>query len=289
MPRSGPEYSEAWRHVGRLSTIFGQTSEAIYCYSRAISANPTDVDALWDRSFIYFQQQNYEGAIKGYKRILAVEPWNLYVLLELTKLLLPLNRTEECLKLWDNIFEEDQHRDIVRSKKERTPLSSTPMPAPGQFSDQENEQEEEDGVILGYEELAIYSEICFKVGVNGKCIRILKEGTLRLLGLSWTSSIEDDSHFNTVLKDNQEHLPLNIRVRLGICRLLNAQTDDAKEHFKYLFSKLNSVLEHTDLYYQIADAYIQKTIYMQAITVLDVCTKLEPVRFRYSIKVFTVA
>jgi len=34
--------------------------EAIYCYTKAIHTDNKDFDAVWDRSYLYYEQGNYK-------------------------------------------------------------------------------------------------------------------------------------------------------------------------------------------------------------------------------------
>jgi len=48
-----PHDGALWKRLGLLSKNHNSIHQAIYCFSKAIRCDHNDVDAIWDRSFLY--------------------------------------------------------------------------------------------------------------------------------------------------------------------------------------------------------------------------------------------
>ena len=62
--------SDLWKSLAVLSRELGHKDQAIYCFKKAISADPSDLEALVGSSNLYLEIGNENGAIIGFESIL---------------------------------------------------------------------------------------------------------------------------------------------------------------------------------------------------------------------------
>ena len=80
--------------------------QAIYCYSKAISVDQEDVNAIWDRSYLYAEMRLFKKALSGYYSILSKRPGELQVIKEIVKTHLLLNQTDNAQALLEQCLAE---------------------------------------------------------------------------------------------------------------------------------------------------------------------------------------
>ncbi|KAJ3085898.1 transcription factor TFIIIC subunit tfc4 [Quaeritorhiza haematococci] len=302
--------ADLWKRLGQMSMKLGHTDQAIYCLSKAIVADPTDVDALWDRSYLFYEEKRYQRAIDGYLAILKYVPHNIYVIKELCKIYVELGETAKAIALFEGAMEadktmpltdvpEDQDGDVFDEDEEDDrlvaaaaakkagipPPSAAPGPSAASSSDEEVIGELTMGTQvpastsfkfrMGYEELNMLAELYIEVGDYDKAAMAIKEGVWRLRGGSLdhqpfvldNADADADAEFSDEERDGEFKVPLELRVKLGICRLWMDQGDLAKMHFRPLFAA--SVEQYAELFFDVAEAYIGRRMFTNALAVLE--------------------
>jgi tetratricopeptide (TPR) repeat protein len=68
--------SKAYANRGMISKKEGDTQKALELFSKAITMDDNQTDALVNRANIYYSQQKYSSAIADYSRCIAIEPDN---------------------------------------------------------------------------------------------------------------------------------------------------------------------------------------------------------------------
>ncbi|KAG0231859.1 transcription factor TFIIIC subunit tfc4 [Actinomortierella wolfii] len=264
-----PKDGEKWKQLGMMSREFGYDQQALYCFGKAVRADRTDVDALWDRSFMYAAVGNTEQAIQGFLRVLQLRPHNMGALEELVKLygtLPPESRNykenmQKALQLYEAAYNYYSSQEDPYSSGNLNPFEM-------------DEQEEE--VPFGYSALNMLSELYMMFDEYEKPIQCIKTWSLRLQHRShqlWWDDYADDREFDASpedeafqaeLGDRRTHgLPVDLRVKLGLCRLMKEQLQ-----FRYLWKC--PVEDFSDLYEEVAEYYMIKRMWKDAYKVVDV-------------------
>uniref|UniRef100_A0A8C5Q5Z0 Ral transcription factor IIIC subunit 3 n=1 Tax=Leptobrachium leishanense TaxID=445787 RepID=A0A8C5Q5Z0_9ANUR len=65
-----PSDTEEWVRLAEMSLEQDNIKQAIFCYSKALKYNPTNVRYLWERSSLYEQVGEHKMAMDGYRKIL---------------------------------------------------------------------------------------------------------------------------------------------------------------------------------------------------------------------------
>ncbi|XP_053328139.1 general transcription factor 3C polypeptide 3 isoform X2 [Spea bombifrons] len=65
-----PSDTEEWVRLAEMSLEQDNIKQAIFCYSKALKYNPTNVRYLWERSSLYEQVGEHKLAMDGYRKIL---------------------------------------------------------------------------------------------------------------------------------------------------------------------------------------------------------------------------
>jgi len=104
----GPKSSEVWKELAVKSRDLKLTTQAIYCYSQAISANRSDVDALWDRAALYLETAQYKPAIASFQALLVLHPHDALTLRTLVPILLETKERDKAFSLLSKAFEYQQ-------------------------------------------------------------------------------------------------------------------------------------------------------------------------------------
>ncbi|KAI8368817.1 hypothetical protein EDC96DRAFT_564132 [Choanephora cucurbitarum] len=240
-----------WKELGQKSIENEAITQAIQCFTKVISLDPTDVDALWDRSFLYKQHGRIELAVEGFTKILEYLPHHFKVINELAQLFRKQGRTKEAIKLYEDaiLYHTEHYVDQVND---------------------EEEDEEEFVDKLGYAEINMLSELYLILNDYYHSLDTIKTG-LRLVQKRqnetwWQSHTDDDDEY---LEEDEARtdFPLELRVRMGICRLYLNQVRLATKHFQYLLQYPSST--YPDLFQDIAYAYYDKRHYELALPVFQ--------------------
>lgn len=67
-----PDSNEVYVKRGIIQAALGKPNEAVSDFSRSIELNASNIDALYNRGNIYFQQKNYTAANKDFEKSLEI-------------------------------------------------------------------------------------------------------------------------------------------------------------------------------------------------------------------------
>lgn len=73
-----PERSESWRSLGRLHRKRGETSDAVFCFGRAVQLDPENAAAQFDFAETLVEQGRHEEAGLHYRMVLDLAPGSSY-------------------------------------------------------------------------------------------------------------------------------------------------------------------------------------------------------------------
>ncbi|AOA61013.1 RNA polymerase III transcription initiation factor complex subunit [Komagataella phaffii CBS 7435] len=264
--------SEFWSMVAELSYQLGHTSQAIYCYSRGISASDhKDLKAIFDRAVIYREVGQYGRASESFQKLFHIMPTNSTILKELALVYLKQKRISDAIALYKKVFEENKnYRQLI----EEDPTSFERLQVP-QF---------------GWSELNILSELCSKQGawrMGISDIKTIARWIQRRESETFWQDQKDDSEFDDrrrsieafkalpeVEKQKSHNLPIDIRIQLGFFRLRLKENDEALIHFGYL---MDSAIENTaDLYLEVGTSLEKIGLFHEALKFLSPLSELEP-------------
>lgn len=91
--------AEEWDRLAKQSRTLGYNQQALYCYRKIYSLDPTNVDALWDRASLAKEMGEFRTAKNAYFAILKHFPHDITVLRELHTTLVELNELSTCATL----------------------------------------------------------------------------------------------------------------------------------------------------------------------------------------------
>lgn len=104
----GSDANATWKDLSARSKDRGLYQQAIYCLSRAISADKEDVDALWDRSELYAQVGNARQASLGFLALLKRFPNDPHIIRSLVPLLVGTEETDQALRILHDLLENQR-------------------------------------------------------------------------------------------------------------------------------------------------------------------------------------
>eukprot|EP00842_Homolaphlyctis_polyrhiza_P000535 jgi/Hompol1/1482/HPOL_005604-RA len=122
------------------------------------------------------------------------------------------------------------------------------------------------------------AELYIDVGDHEKAVVAIKQGILRIHGMS-ASQIDfdnDDEYNNT--QESHVTAPIELRVKLGICRLYLGDSSLAETHFLPLYEMQVDI--YGDLFLDIVDAYMACRKFASALNVLDLLQRNESIWFK---------
>ncbi|CAG8535125.1 815_t:CDS:10 [Ambispora gerdemannii] len=257
-----PKNGEEWKRLGFLSKKQNALDQAIYCYSKALRVDPSDVDAIWDRSVLLNESGQYKKAIDGFNHLLKIIPHDMNVIKQLTSIYTRNNELEKAISLYEDALQYYQTNNFLSL----------------------NNSEDADG-IFSLSDVNIMAELYISIGEYQKAIECIKSAVRWLQGREnekwWNDVVIDDHEYDeedSRRKNNfsksglyvggsKEFLPMELRVKLGQCRLMLDQIEEGKFHFNYLFE--NSVNQYLDLYYEVAETFIDKSLFNDALSVYE--------------------
>ncbi|KAK4509384.1 uncharacterized protein ATC70_007735 [Mucor velutinosus] len=244
--------NDLWKELAQKSIECNATRQAIHCFSKVISNDPTDVDAIWDRAFLYKQLDDTTKAIEGFKTILEHYPHHFKVINELAHLYRTQGKTKEAIQMYEDAIV--WHTNNI---------------------EEDEDEDEEEGVEddfknkLGYSEINMLSELYLILNDYKKSLNTIKTG-LRLIqkrqNETWWVDRDDDDEY---LEDDESRteFPIELRVRMGVCRVYMNQVRLGTEHFKYLLQY--PATTYPDLHQDIAYAYYDKRHFDLALQVFQ--------------------
>lgn len=200
--------------------------QAIYCYNRAIRANPDNIDAIYDRSLLLKDAGQVSKAAEGFVMLNRLLPNDMTVLKELAGLYIELGKIPEAIEFYNRSVEF---------------FKSTGNPDMG----------------FGWSELNIFAELYCMEKDWAKAIQ-----TIKSLG-RWLYGRASETYWDQINGDDREWdeddrprrclvrefepgrfpkesytLPLELRVKLGLCRLRIGNEEEALVRVLNIHSKI---------------------------------------------------
>ena len=221
--------------------------QAIYCFNRAIRANPDHIDAIYDRSLLLKEAGQLHKAVDGFAALHRLLPNDTSILREMAALLTELGRLPDAIAHY--------------------------ACSAAYFMSAGNPDR-----AFGWSELNIFVELHMVGRRWADAIATLKRIARWLYGRAdesfWDCNRDrdrapgdDDREWDPTnerpkeLRENVplrfDHdtytLPLELRVKLGVCRVKLGHRDEALHHFKHLDDDVDPV-EYYDLFQEAGDA-----------------------------------
>ncbi|EMR08474.1 hypothetical protein PNEG_03302 [Pneumocystis murina B123] len=246
-----PKDADLWLTCAKLSQDAQLWDQADYCYNRAIHARPADVDAIWDRAVLARDRGRTKKAIDCFKSLLGIVPNDMSVIRQLARLYFQTSQVSEGIALYEKAVEY-----------------YLCFPAP--FKDK---------CGLNWNELHIMSELYIADKRWKQCVYNVKYIARWLRGRKsedfWDNYSDDrewdndDERRKTVLHSFSEdktlyNMPMELRVKLGICRIHMGDIGEGLRHFEVLDSN-HDLEKNTDLIFDAANALTEKKLYYEAL------------------------
>jgi general transcription factor 3C polypeptide 3 (transcription factor C subunit 4) len=250
-----PKDFELWLTCARMSLDqYGPDKknyrdQAIYCYNRAIRAEPDNIDAIYDRAVLLKETSQLHKAAEGFGMLNKLLPNDMSILREIASLYIQLKKVPQAIEYYN--------RSIEFFKSTGNPDKA-----------------------FGWSELNILVELYMMAEEWEVAIKILKNHARWLSGRmeeKYWERVEDDREWDSHDKRRKAirefvpmrfdpktyTLPLELRVKLGVCRLKEDDKKEALVHFAYLDSE--DPVEYYDLFQEAGDALHNAKAYEEAI------------------------
>lgn len=246
-----PKDADLWLTCAKLSQDAQLWDQADYCYNRAIHARPTDVDVIWDRAILARDNGRTKKAIDCFRSLLNIVPNDMTVIRQLARLYLQMSQVSEGIALYEKAVE--YYLRFPRPPK--------------------------DHCGLNWSELHIMSELYIADKRWKQCIYNIKFIARWLCGRKsedfWDDYPDDrewdndDERRNLVshpLNKNRTlyNMPIELRVKLGICRVHVGDASEALRHFEVLDQDYD-LEKNIDLIFDAANALTEKKFYYEAL------------------------
>lgn len=247
--------AELWRELGRGSREAGQMQQALYCFRKAVSLDPRDVDAIWDRSVMLRETGQLRAAMAGFLSILKVAPYHMGVLLQLGPIFSLLSEFHRGISLYKESLEYYQE-------------TMPDGPVGG---------EDVDCLML----LVTLADFCNTIGEYEQAIRGIRDGARWMQGRAsqryWSTAADDreydiQGYVRPAGPDDstgrpQGFFPLdpNLRHRLALARLGLGDFDEGQMHGNIVLQ--NDAREYSSLFTELGGAYYDKGLYAAALRV----------------------
>ncbi|KAJ3497276.1 hypothetical protein NMY22_g19715 [Coprinellus aureogranulatus] len=229
--------ADEWERLARSSRELGHNQQALYCYRKVNTLDPTNVDAYWDRASLAKEIGDFKTAKNALFAILKRFPHDLTVLRELHPILLELNELPACANLLQAAFEH-HHTGFTNL------------------------------------DILVLADLYNALGEHERAIETIRRGTRRLQGRAeqrYWDLCEDDREYDIPGVDPREGGPMepgyfeldtNSRHRLAVARIRMGDIDEGKRHANAVLAE--DVLDYAVLFGEIADAYFERELYADA-------------------------
>ncbi|KAI9346166.1 hypothetical protein BDR26DRAFT_916604 [Obelidium mucronatum] len=259
-----PKDAGLWKRLAEVSNANGNLTDTLYCYSKAISADPTDTESWFERSIIYMDQNMLYKAIHGFTAILQVTPFDMKSIKELARIYIQLRESHKAIRLFESAIEADV-KDPLPLYEEDEDFDESEQPPDSQKRRWR----------MGYEELLNLLELYIDVGEYDKGADAAEIVVGRLeTGVSGDSLNPQHYVGSYRIADSiYENVPIEIRIKLGVCKLWLDDPNAAKLHFDALLEL--EVDDYSDLFVEVVDAYMKKRMFALAVGILEHVVKNE--------------
>ncbi|GAW03075.1 TPR-like protein [Lentinula edodes] len=292
--------AEEWDRLAHESRNLGFYQQALYCYRKIYSLDPSNVDALWDRATLAKEIGELRIARQSFLSILKRFPHDLTVLSEIRPILVELGDLTTCTALFQNAFDDYQQRFPSGSG----PIAGTPG------------TESTSAVVLGggftMLNLLVLADLYNTLGEYDNAVRVIKSGIRWLQGRGdqrYWNLLEDDREYdpegfnrvasvaaNTIhdsasslaanvptagpsnaaggivgtveIQSGYFPLDVNARHRLAVARIKMGEINEGVVHANIVLQE--DVLDYAVLFIEIADAYYERGMWAEAKPVYEI-------------------
>ena len=176
-----------------------------------MAVDPTDLDALWDRSYIYKDMGRDDEAIDGFLQVLELMPHHFKAINELVKLYRRKGMVKEAIQLYEKAVEYHMENDTNQKDEDE---------------DEERRHDEDDELNdrFGYAEVNMLSELYLMQSDYRRSLETIKTGIRyvqhRQHETYWDSYGDNDQeYFEDPEHEERSDFPIELRVRMGVCRV----------------------------------------------------------------------
>ncbi|XP_053554531.1 general transcription factor 3C polypeptide 3 isoform X2 [Bombina bombina] len=236
-----PSDTEEWVRLAEMSLEQDNIKQAIFCYSKAIKYNPTNVRYLWERSSLYEQVGDHKMAMDGYRRIL--------------NLLSPADG-ERFMQL---------ARDMAKSYYETNDVASAIGIIEEAVSKHQN--------LVSIEDVNIAAELYISNKQYDKALEIITQFSGITLKKTENETTENTADTETVTCHVPDGVPIDITIKMMLCLIHLNILEPVNPMLTTLMEQ--NPEEMGDLYLDVAEAFLEVGEYNSALPLLSalVCSE----------------
>ncbi|KDQ49967.1 hypothetical protein JAAARDRAFT_42458 [Jaapia argillacea MUCL 33604] len=242
--------AELWDRLARESRDLGYNQQALYCYRKVFSLDPTNVAALWERAFLAKEIGDLRTTRNSLLAVLKRIPNDLNVLSELRPILIELSDLSTCATLFQSAFDHYQ--------------SAYPIPSP------------DAPTPFGLMEVLVLADLynTTTLARYEQAVEVIRKGCRWLQGRLeqkvW-DYVEDDREYDVPEMEREREgdvspgmypLDVNARHRLAVARIKMGDFEEGRMHANIVLAQ--DVLDYAPLFGEIADAYFERKVYEEA-------------------------
>ncbi|XP_027722000.1 general transcription factor 3C polypeptide 3 [Vombatus ursinus] len=261
-----PSDTEEWVRLAEMSLEQDNIKQAIFCYTKALKYDPTNVRYLWERSSLYEQMGEHKMAMDGYRRILnLLSPFDGERFMQLARDMAKSYYEASDVTSAINIIEEafSKHQTLVS-------MEDVNIAAELYISNKQHDKALE--VITDYSGIVLWKKVIEKSipEENRDLMDIQKEESMTNEAFSEDAILIPEEKVTCTIP---EGVPIDITVKLMVC-LVHLNILDP------LDSLLTTLVEQNpedmgDLYLDVAEAFLDVGEYNSALPLLTalVCSE----------------
>ncbi|RDX56401.1 TPR-like protein [Lentinus brumalis] len=249
---------DEWAELAEKSRALQYHQQALYCYGKIYHLDPTNMGALWDRASLAKEIGDMKVARSTMLTMLKRLPYNLTVLDEIRPILIELNDLALCAQLFQTAFEHY----VVEFPTGRGVDPDTGAEVPG------------GGFTLMH--ILVLADLYNTLGEYARAADTIRKGCRWLQGRAaqkFWDACEDDREWDVPesglvrggdgeVQPGMYPLDVNARHRLAIARIKAGDVEEGKMHAKMILGQ--DVAEYAPLFSEIADAYFEREMYVEA-------------------------
>lgn len=253
---------DGWIEVAALSHSLGYLQQAIEFYGRACLLDDKDYVTRLTRAALYMESHQDNKAYdllrrvrKQYFSVIEDEDVKSRVIFNMATCLTLLGRTSEAIVMYEDILKKNLQPNIY-----------------GEYD-----------VQFDFLSLNVLAELYYNQKAYSKAVKTIKNVTRWLLGRyeeSWWEDMKDDSEYDErrlsikraeksmYFNDESRYsLPIDLRVRLLLCRLQQYEFDEARIHLSILLTMDATAL--SDLYTLVGTALENVNLWKEALSIFQ--------------------
>uniref|UniRef100_K1PNW9 General transcription factor 3C polypeptide 3 n=1 Tax=Magallana gigas TaxID=29159 RepID=K1PNW9_MAGGI len=242
-----PVDRNSWIRLAELCQELGDKQQATLCYTKALRAepqNPQNLDLFWSRSHLYEELGEKKKALEGYKSMLRITPSQdgeryMEIARTITKHYYEEDDKVSAMETMRNAFEANSENVTAEDVNLFMELLMTQR----QF-------------LQAIEVLVNHCGVVFQLNVNREWSKAVPIGI----------SLIENGAVKISSVAIPEILPIDLRVKLGICLIQNKLFTIAQVVINQLFQE--SVEDVGDLYLDVAEAYMDQRCFVDAKPIL---------------------